>query len=535
METDALSFDAVIVGAGPAGLCAAIRLKQKAAAYDTTVSVCVLEKGPHVGAHILSGALLETEVLDQLLPHWKNDPSFPPFTFVQEEQFLYFSKSHSFSLPTPYHNTGNIIISLGRLCHWLSAQAQALGVEIYAGFPAQQLLIREGTVVGIKTSDQGIDKAGEHGPLFQKGVEIYAQSTFLAEGCRGHLSQQAIQTFELQKSPQTYGLGLKEIWRVRSDLHKPGKIIHGIGWPLPTDTYGGSFIYHAENQTIILGLVVGLDYSNPFLDPYEELQQFKTHPHIRPLLEGGERLHYGARALNEGGWQSVPTLDFPGGMLIGCAAGFVNVAKIKGIKNAMYSGVLAAESYADQVFLSSTLAPTYDMRMRSSTVMQELHQVRNIRPAFRKGLYLGMAYAALELYFLKGKAPWTFAHSYDHLCLKLAKKSKARQYSAHDGVLTFDKMSSVTLTGTHHRENSACHLILNKPQLAIDCNWKKYASPEQHYCPAGVYEITQTDTGPQLLIHHTNCIHCKTCDIKDPQQNITWTSPEGGGPQYGKM
>ena len=535
---ETLSFDVVIVGAGPAGLSAAIALKHQATAAGREVSVCILEKSSHVGAHILSGAVLQTTALDQLLPHWREDPTFPLATPVTKDRFLFLTKTHAFPLPTPQilGNTGNVIISLGQLCHWLSEQATALGVDIFPGFPGSELLVEKGKAVGIKTSDQGLLKDGTPGPLFQPGMRIHATTVMLAEGCRGHLSQQAIKHFQLAKGPQTYGLGLKEIWRVRPEVHTPGQVTHTVGWPLPSDTYGGSFIYHNGDGTVSLGLVVGLDYPNPHLDPYEELQRFKTHPHMRKLLAGGERLSYGAKALNEGGWQALPTLDFPGGMLLGCAAGFLNVAKIKGIHGAMHSGIIAAQAFMERHILEQPQAPSYDARMGASTVVQELYTVRNIKPGFRYGLLLGLAHAALELFLLKGKGFWTLTSGPDHLNLRPAHKAKTPHYPKADGVLTFDKMTSVALTGTHHREDEPCHLVLENPSLAIDHNLAIYDAPEQRYCPAGVYEIVKGDQGMHLQIHASNCIHCKTCDIKDPLQNITWTTPEGGeGPQYQGM
>ncbi len=543
-QRDSLTYDVVIVGAGPSGLGCAIRLKQLALAQGTEISVCVLDKGAEVGAHILSGAVMEPRALQELFPDWAQRGA-PLLTPVRHDQFLLLTERRSWSLPIPpsLHNQGNYIVSLGEVCQWLATQAETLGVEIYPGFAATELISTpDGVIQGVITGDAGRQHDGSPGPRFQPGMELRARQTVLAEGCRGSLTRQIVERFRLdqQSQPQTYGLGLKEIWEVTSPLHQPGTVTHSIGWPLDSSTYGGSWIYHLDERRISVGFVVGLDYSNPYLSPFEEFQRFKTHPAIRPLFEGGRRVAYGARALSEGGWQSIPRLSFPGGLLVGDAAGFLNVAKIKGSHTALKSGMLAAEALLP--YLSTDTASecrTYEPQLRQSWIGEELHAVRNIRPGFQWGLWAGLVHAGLDSWLWKGKAPWTLRHhGPDHSQLQPARNARVIRYEKPDGKLTFDRASSVFLTQTSHAENQPDHLLLNEPELAINVNWADYDSPETRYCPAGVYELIREAGGtrPRLQINAANCIHCKTCDIKDPRQNIRWVPPEGGsGPLYPKL
>jgi electron-transferring-flavoprotein dehydrogenase len=530
---DEMRYDVVIVGAGPAGLAAAIRLKQ----LDQKLTVCVLEKGSEVGAHVISGCVFETKALDELLPDWR-EKGAPVSTRVVEDHFWYLTKKYRFLLPLPaqMHNQGNYIISLSQLCRWLGQQAEALGVEIYPGFAAVEPLLNEGgDVCGIKTGDQGQGREGQPTNTYQAGIAIYGKQVLISEGCRGSLAETLIHRFKLrdQSDPQTYGLGLKEIWQVNPALHKPGTVIHSIGWPLDLQTYGGSFLYHLDNNHVAVGLVVGLDYQNPYLSPFEEFQRFKTHPAIRPLFEGGIRLSYGARAINEGGWQSIPKLTFPGGAIMGCSAGFLNVPKIKGTHTAMKSGMLAAEGVVEKFRNGKN---DYETRFYQSWIAKELFKVRNIRPGFHWGTIPGFLNAAIETYVFRGHAPWTLRNYADHQQLHLAAECKPIAYPKPDGVLTFDRLSSVFLCNIHHREDQPNHLKLDRPELAISHNLELYDSPEQRYCPANVYEIVKTEDKARLQINSTNCIHCKTCDIKDPLQNIHWVPPEGGsGPNYSDM
>lgn len=532
MSHEAIFYDVIIVGAGPAGLSAAIRLKQR----QPSLNLCVLEKGAQVGSHLISGAVLDPSTLKQLLPeHWDQAPFF---SLVQNNYFYYLTKKHAWRLPTPrpmQHQKDYRLISLSQLGRFLAEQAIQLGVEIYTGFAATELLKNEhDEVIGVKTGPQGLDKTEQPTPKYEPGLCLYATQTLLAEGCRGQLSEQAIQHYQLRKnrSPQTYALGIKEIWKIPHA--EPGKVIHTIGWPLKHDTYGGSFLYHLDTHRIAIGFVVGLDYQNPWLDPFQEFQQFKRHPFIQPHLKEGERLEYGARALVEGGFQALPQLAFPGGLLLGDAAGFLNVPRMKGIHMAIESGMLAADACLTSLKEKTILCKTYDALCHASPTLKTLHRARNIRPGFQKGLGWGLLNAAFETYISRGRSPWTLQHQADHTRLRYAYETYPIPYPKPDGILTFDKASSVYLSNTHHRENQPCHLKIKNFEASTTFNHTQYASPETRYCPAGVYEwINDDHIGPHLAIYASNCLHCKTCDIKDPDQNIQWTAPEGGGgPHY---
>ena len=547
-ERDSIDVDVVIVGAGPAGLSTAIRLAQLAKENDKEIAITVLEKAAEVGAHSLAGAVLESRALDELIPDWR-EKNAPIKTLVTEDHFVYLTEKKSVRLPTPpsmdNHGEKNHIVSLARLTRWLGEQAEAMGIEIYAGFAAAEVLADENDrVVGVATGETGVMKDGTHGPEYDPGMELRAKLTIVAEGCRGSVSRVLIDKYDLAKdsAPPTYGLGIKEIWEVTPEQHSEGKTLHSIGWPLKSDTYGGSFLYHMENNLVAVGFVVGLDYSNPYLSPFEEFQRFKTHPDIRTTFEGGKRVSYGARAITEGGLQSLPKLEFPGGLLVGDAAGFLNVAKIKGIHTAMKSGMLAAEAAFDAVTSEDANATdaldkvSYDAAFRSSWMFEELNKIRNIRPAFNKGLLFGLANAGLTAYITRGKEPWTMTHHADHLQLKNKNDVEKIVYPAPDGKLTFDRLSSVYLSNTNHSEDQPNHLKLKDPTIAIDTNLALYDSPESLYCPAAVYEIVEDEAGkPAMQINSQNCVHCKTCDIKDPTQNIVWTTPESGGPLYSNM
>ena len=543
MTRESMNFDVLIIGAGPSGLSAGIRLAQLAKKNNRELSISVVEKGSEVGAHILSGAVLETKALDELIPDWKSKDA-PLKTETKKDNFILLTKNKSFKLPTPpqMKNDGNYIISLGNFCRWLAKQAEELGVNIFPGFAASEILYDEKKkkVIGIRIGDQGIDKNGKQLENFQQGYDLLAKQTIFAEGCHGSLTKKLINKYNLRENsdPQTYGIGLKELWEIKPENHKLGEIIHSIGWPLDNQTYGGSFLYYLENNQVSVGFVIGLDYKNPHLSPFDEFQRFKIHPKIKKIFEGGKRISYGARALTEGGFQSIPKLTVPGGLLVGCTAGFMNVPKIKGTHTAMKSGMIAAEEIFKNIFDEKKIEiNTYEDEIKKSWVWDELYRVRNIRPSFQWGFWPGLIYSAIDTFIFRGKAPWTLKHHDDHKSLKEAKKSKKIDYPKPDGVITFDKLSSVFISNTNHAENQPCHLQLKDNNIPIEYNLENYDAPEQRYCPAGVYEIVDLEkNSPKLQINAQNCVHCKICDIKDPSQNINWTTPEGGGgPRYPNM
>lgn len=554
MERFVDEADILIVGGGPAGLSAAIRAKQLAAEKGQELRVCLVEKAAEVGGHILSGACLDPVALNELIPDWKEQEA-PLNTPVTHDKFSYLTESGKLPIPIfpgwPMDNRGNYVVRLGHVVAWLGQQAEALGVEIYPGTAAAELLFHEdGSVKGIATGDVGIGKDGAPKDTFARGMELHAKTTIFAEGCRGHLSKQLMTRFGLnaENDPQTYGIGLKEVWEIKPENHKPGLVEHTIGWPLDKNTYGGSFLYHLNEPTplVAVGFVIGLDYVNPYLSPFQEFQRFKTHPKVRGTFEGGSRIAYGARALNEGGFQSIPKLTFPGGCLVGCGAGFMNVPRVKGSHYAMKSGMLAAESACEAVFSGATQEKTglepkdYSERIKESYVWKDLYKVRNSRPSFHTGLGLfgGVAYSGFSI-LVGGREPWTLHHgSPDHTRLKPAKECKPIEYPKPDGKLTFDLLSSVALTGTNHEGDQPAHLTLKSDTVPVKNNLTIYDGPEARFCPAGVYEYVPNDEGGnmKLQINAQNCIHCKTCDIKDITQNINWVVPEGGGgPAYNGM
>lgn len=544
---EAMEYDVVVVGGGPAGLAAAIRLKKLAAKAGRDVSVCLLEKGSEVGAHILSGAVMDPRALTELIPNWK-DLGAPLSTEVTEDRILFLTETEAyrvptFMLPACFKNHGNYVISLGNVVRWMGQQAEAAGVEIFPGFPATEILYNDdGSVKGVATGDLGIKRDGNRSADFQRGIELHAKYTLFAEGARGHLGKQLMEKYDLNKGrdPQSYSIGIKELWEIDPAVHQPGLVVHTTGWPLESDTYGGSFLYHLENNQAVVGYVIGLSYKNPYLSPYEEFQRYKTHPEIRKFLEGGKRISYGARAISAGGLQSLPKFIFPGGALIGCNAGFLNMSRIKGSHAAIKTGMLAAES----VFAAlgeqraNDELVSFPDAFKKSWLHEELHVARNVKPWLSKGLYLGTVMAGIDQIIFRGKAPWTLRRSYaDHECLRPAVNYAPIVYPKPDGKLTFDRLSSVFISNTNHAEDQPIHLKLKDPSIAVSINLAKYAAPEARYCPAGVYEFVSSDDGQRRLqINAQNCVHCKTCDIKDPTQNIVWTAPEGGGgPNYSTM
>ncbi|GAB1424755.1 electron transfer flavoprotein-ubiquinone oxidoreductase [Thauera terpenica] len=547
MERESMEFDVLIVGGGPGGLAAAIKLKQLAEAKGQELSVCLIEKAAEIGAHILSGAVMDPQALTELIPDWK-EKGAPLKTAVTEDRVLFLTESGARKtpnslLPDCLENHGSYIVRLGNVVKWLGEQAEALGVEVYPGFAGAELLYDEaGAVKGVATGDMGLNRDGTPGPHHQPGMELHAKYTLFAEGCRGHLGKQLEARFNLRDGadPQTYGIGIKELWEVKPENHRPGLVVHTAGWPMDNATYGGGFVYHLEDNLVAVGYVVGLAYSNPFLSPFEEMQRYKTHPEIRQYLDGGKRLAYGARALTAGGLQSLPRLIFPGGGLIGDDAGFLNAARIKGSHAAIKSGMLAAEAAFDALGQGRErdALTAYPAAFRDSWLFTELHKARNFKPYMKKGLYMGSLLFGIDQILFRGKAPWTLRNTADHTTLKLAAECEKIDYPKPDGVLTFDRLSSVFLSNTNHEEEQPCHLQLKNASTPIEINLARYDAPEQRYCPAGVYEIVRDDSGanPRLQINAQNCVHCKTCDIKDPTQNINWVVPQGGeGPIYQGM
>jgi len=548
MERESMEFDVVIVGAGPAGLAAACRLKQLAQEKGRELSVVVVEKGSEIGAHILSGNVFEPRALDELFPDWK-ERGAPVKTGVIRDDIYYMTSEKGATkvpgpfVPAPMHNEGNYIISLGKLCVWLGEQAEALEVDVFPGFAAAEVLYEDGRVAGVITGDMGVDKEGNHKDSFTPGYELRARYTIFAEGVRGNLGKALMDKYDLRANsdPQHYGIGLKEVWEIDPAKHEEGLVVHSLGWPLKNDTEGGGFLYHAENNQVYLGFIIALNYANPHLDPFAEFQRWKTHPKIRQYLEGAERISYGARAVNKGGLQALPKTCFPGGLLVGCDAGYLNGIKIKGAHTAMKTGMLAAESVFEAFEAgdeggSDLLA--HEERVKNSWVYDELYKARNFEPSQHKfGTFFGAAFTFLDQNILRGRMPFTMHNRVpDHEELKPAAECEKIDYPKPDGVITFDRLSSVFLSGTNHEEDQPVHLQLKDPSLPIDYNLPTYDCPSQRYCPAGVYEVVEEGGSKVFRINAQNCVHCKTCDIKDPKQNINWVTPEGGGgPNYSGM
>ncbi|ALS64686.1 electron transfer flavoprotein-ubiquinone oxidoreductase [Pandoraea apista] len=544
---ESMEYDVVIVGGGPAGLSTAIRLKQRAQEAGKEISVCVLEKGSEIGAHILSGAVMDPRALTELIPNWK-ELGAPLDTPVVEDRFLFLNETGatatpSWLLPACFQNHGNYVISLGNVVRWLGQQAEALGVEIFPGFPAAEILYDDnGAVMGVATGNMGVGKDGEPTENFQLGMELHAKYTIFSEGARGSLGRQLMRKFNLDegRDPQAYGLGIKELWEIDPAKHKEGLVIHTAGWPLNSQTYGGSFLYHLPNHQVAVGFIVGLDYSNPYLSPFEEFQRYKTHPSIRHFLEGGKRLSYGARAITAGGLLALPKLVFKGGALVGCEAGFLNVSRIKGSHAAIKSGMMAADAAFDALSAERQRdeLTAYPAAFEQSWLREELNKARNFKQWFKKGLTVATLMTGIEQKLLGGKMPWTIHRKKaDHESLLPAAQCQPIVYPKPDGKLTFDRLSSVFISNTNHEENQPAHLTLKDPSVPVGINLAEYAGPEQRYCPAGVYEFVKNDDDSERLqINAQNCVHCKTCDIKDPTQNIVWVTPEGGGgPNYPNM